>query len=111
MEVHRMTGAEPDPIARVFADFATALTFDRLPPHVVRQAKISVLDTLGVMVRGGTQASTRPVRDIVVEMAGREESTIVGSTTRVPAMNAALVNGTAAHSLELDDHISHRRSL
>jgi 2-methylcitrate dehydratase PrpD len=98
-------------IAEQLADFAAGLTLGDVPTAVVDQARLSLLDNLGVMVRGSVEPSTRPVRDVIVAMGGTRESTVAGTAHRVPAMNAALVNGTAAHSLELDDHISLTRSL
>jgi 2-methylcitrate dehydratase PrpD len=51
---------------------------------------------------------SRIVRELVVGEGGLAESTIYGGQ-RVPARNAALVNGVAAHGIELDD--THDESL
>jgi len=97
--------------AREFGKFVTEWDYERFPTDVVQQTKLSILDTIGVTVRGSVQASTAIVRDISVEMGGKDESTLLGTGEKVPSLSAAFVNGTSAHSLELDDHISHKRSL
>ena len=45
------THADKD-AAEVFAAFAAALRFDDLPPPVVAQTKLTVVDTIGVALAG-----------------------------------------------------------
>lgn len=84
------------------------LSFASLPRQTVERTKDLVLDHLGVSIYGTRLPWTQKVRDIVLRERGRAESTIYGSR-RVPARAAALVNGAAAHAIELDD--THDESL
>lgn len=97
-------------IAEQFADFVTSWEWDDFPDDVREQAKLSVLDTIGVTIRGSAQESTRIVRDLALANGSAQESTLVGTGEKVSVLDAAFVNGTSAHSLELDDHMSHKRS-
>jgi 2-methylcitrate dehydratase PrpD len=67
-----------------------------------------VLDHVGVALLGATQPWAAKVRALALADGGAAESTIYGFG-RVPARAAALVNGTAAHAVELDD--THDESL
>jgi 2-methylcitrate dehydratase PrpD len=55
------------------------------------------------MVGGSRDEWARRLHDLVATWGGREESSVVGYGTRVPAPNAALVNSTMAFALEYDD--------
>lgn len=78
--------------------------FDSIPADVVKVAKRDILDTLGVALAATTLApGCREVVDLVVEGAGKEESTILGFGGKAPSWMAAFANGTLAHSLGYDD--------
>jgi 2-methylcitrate dehydratase PrpD len=84
------------------------LDLDRVPAHAVERTKDLVLDHLGVSLYGTALPWTAMVRDLVLAESGEAQSTIYGSR-RVPMRAAALVNGAAAHAIELDD--THDESL
>jgi 2-methylcitrate dehydratase PrpD len=84
------------------AERYASLTFDELPSEVLERAKGFVLDTVGVAAGGVDLPSSTQLATWVVGLGGRAESSIIGGT-RVPASQAALVNATIAHGLELDD--------
>lgn len=80
--------------------------YENLPTEVVEATKKQVLDTLGVTVAGSTCNVTNEMSelvDLVKEWGGREESTIIAFGGKVPAPNAALVNGTLCGRLNFDD--------
>ena len=90
------------------AAFACGLDPTTLPPAIVEQAKDLVTDHLGVALRGYAEPWTRIVREqAIAERAAPVAVLYDGDATSV--RNAALVNGTAGHALELDD--THDRSL
>jgi len=62
-----------------------------------------VLDTTGNALAAVGEEPADIALDIVGDMGGNPEATIIGSGVRVPAANAALVNGTLAHALDFDD--------
>ena len=81
---------------------AWAASVDAVPPDVAAHIRRLLLDHLG----GVVAASAFPVPRLVAEYAAvahpGTEATAVGFGPR-SAEGAALVNGTAAHSLEVDD--------
>ena len=52
---------------------------------------------------GADDPSVAPVVRMATELSGPPQATLVGSSRRVDLVNAALVNGTAAHALDYDD--------
>ncbi len=78
------------------------LEYAELPTTVVDRTLDFVLDTLGVAIGGQFLESSSMIAELVADMGGKEESTVVGGG-RVPASLAALANATIAHGLELDD--------
>jgi 2-methylcitrate dehydratase PrpD len=89
-------------IAEQLADFATgpSLRDDAgLGAPMVPYA----LDTLAVILAGSAEPSSRPVVRTVIEAAGKAEAILIGHGQAASAWDAALVNGAAAHALELDD--------
>lgn len=91
------------------ATFAAGLRFDAIHAAVGERAKDLILDHLGISIYGTRLPWTQIVREHIVAEAGREEASIYGSQRRVPMRAAALVNGAAAHAIELDD--THDESL
>ena len=94
--------------AERYSDFAINLNFNEIPQEVVDYAKLLVLDSIGIMIASTNKEHGHIFPDVVLEMAGAEESTVIGQKKRVPAPNAALANGTLAHFLDFDD--SHLKS-
>jgi 2-methylcitrate dehydratase PrpD len=91
------------------ATFVAGLRLEALPAAVVERAKDLVLDHLGISIYGSQLPWTQMVREHIVGEAGREDASIYGCEQRVPIRAAALVNGAAAHAIELDD--THDESL
>jgi len=85
------------------ARFCSELKFKDLPSEIVQKTKELILDHIGVALGGSTLSSSRVLLDLVKMQGGKEESSILGSTIKVPSPNAAFVNGSSAHGPELDD--------
>ncbi len=84
------------------AGHVAATRFADLPPMAVHWAKVAILDTVGVTLAGAAE----PCAQIVGRVAGvgaGGECLIFGTDRRASALDAALVNGTAAHALDFDD--------
>ncbi|MQA94342.1 MAG: MmgE/PrpD family protein [Streptosporangiales bacterium] len=83
-----------------------ALSLADLPPGVRTAAKLCVLDVLGVAIAGSREPVTEVVRTALAAdgtSAGTGDAAILGRPESVRALDAALVNGTAAHALDFDD--------
>ena len=89
------------PFALELAKRITALRYDDLPPTAVYWAKVGILDTVGVTLAGNSDPSARIVNGVLAAAPG--PALVFGSDKRVGALDAALINGTAAHALDFDD--------
>ena len=82
-----------------------AIHYDGLPPEAVRWAKAAILDTVGVTLAGAGEPCAQIVERVLTSGpgTGAGECLIFGSDRRTAPLDAALVNGTAAHALDFDD--------
>jgi 2-methylcitrate dehydratase PrpD len=91
------------PLTRQLAAFCHNLRYDALPTAVIDRAKYFFLDYLGVAVRGSLSDSSQPLYRVTAHLAAPGFGTVLGRQEKIAFPYAALANGTAAHSLELDD--------
>ncbi len=91
-------------LSELIADRLLGLEFEQLPAAVVSTVKALILDHLGVAAFGSTTPWGKAVAETLRPFGGTQESSIYFSSHKVPALTAALVNGTFAHGFELDDH-------
>ena len=85
-------------------DFIEQSRWQELPADAIAIAKRCIIDGLGVMLAGSTQAAGLMVRDHVKDAGGRSEATVFGPAPfRAGAAQAALVNATSGHALDWDD--------
>jgi 2-methylcitrate dehydratase PrpD len=83
------------------------LDYDELPDAVVDRVKYLVLDFIGVAARGALSESSGPVQRFILNLDGdRKGAVVIGTHLKASPSYAALANGTAAHSLELDDVVN-----
>jgi 2-methylcitrate dehydratase PrpD len=83
------------------AQFCVDTRFEHLPPALVAQATRHILDTFGATLAGAGSDVAKQARQV---FEGESGSTPVwGTDLRVGAAQAAMLNGVAAHALELDD--------
>jgi 2-methylcitrate dehydratase PrpD len=88
-------------LALELAGRINSISFHELPQAAIHWAKVGILDTVGVTLAGAREDCTRIVEGIAGHGAG--PSLIFGSNRRTVPLEAALVNGTAAHALDYDD--------
>src|SRR5690348_12633017 len=86
-----------------FAAFSSALTYEDLPDEVIVMVKHLLLDILGTTLAATTLgAGCRELVEVVRELGGSPQSTILGTNYKVSPPNAALANGGLAHALNYD---------
>lgn len=88
-------------IALDIAESIVALRGTRLPAAALEASRVAFEDTLGCMLAGAAEPCTRIVGTVAAGSDG--PCTLVGSGRRVSPLDAALVNGTAAHALDYDN--------
>jgi len=90
-------------ITAKLTEFIVETHFENLPAEVVRLAKGSFLDTLGVALGGTVEEAPKVLTRFVKEMGGEPIASVVGQGYRTNAPQAALVNGTAGDIVGFSD--------
>jgi aconitate decarboxylase len=88
---------------RTLARFAARLRYDEIPARTVDHAKLCILDAVGCGLFGSTLEWTQLAVDTMRDIGGSGVARIWGTDAYASPDAAALVNGTAVHSFELDD--------
>ena len=91
-----------DEYSRVFAEYVVNLRYEDPSPEVIEKTKMHLLDTLGNILGAHEMPWSRMVINVVRQMKGKPQSTVVGDG-RYPMITAALANGTMAHGIDADD--------
>jgi 2-methylcitrate dehydratase PrpD len=92
-----------EPITRTLVFFSHALNSRDLTSEVVERSKYLLLDYLGVAIAGSLTESAQPIYRLLARSASPGPCTVIGTASQTSPESAALANGTAAHSVELDD--------
>jgi 2-methylcitrate dehydratase PrpD len=90
-------------ITQTLARFAANVTYEELPPEVVDWAKYFCLDFAGVTLNGSTTDSAKAVVQALESVGRSGPSAVIGTNKRVLPEYASMANGTAFHSIEMDD--------
>ncbi|MCY3823730.1 MAG: MmgE/PrpD family protein [Nitrospinae bacterium] len=100
--------------------FSRDLEFADIPPAVVHQTKLLILDFWGIALAACSMEIDKPLRVMVNAITGRIPSrqkvsyelgtcSAIAEKNRMPAPNAAFLNGALGHSLDFDD--THAKSI
>lgn len=90
------------PVMPKLAAFTSSLRYQDIPARPLEIAKTAIMDTLGVSLAGGKEESARVMGRLALEEHARQESTVYGQRFKSSALQAAMVNGTAAHAHDFD---------
>ncbi len=86
------------------SQFISSVRFNAIPPHVIKRAKLHLLDCLGVALAGTLQTNAINGRNGLQTMPNTQGTCRVwGSEYTLSPAYAALANGIAAHVLDFDD--------
>ncbi len=85
------------------ARFIAETTYPDLPEAVTGHVKRCILDWLGAALAGTSEPASQAIIQIVKDLGGNGESTVIGGSFRSSCVNAALANGVTGHAAELDD--------
>ena len=89
-------------LGRALAQWAARLRYEDLPPAAIEQVKRLLLDTLAVAWAGSGADGITPVLELARHQEGRPESGVWAFGGRMPAPQAAFVNGMMAAALDFD---------
>lgn len=90
-------------LTRALAEQALAVRYETLTDEGRAVARQCILDYLACTLPGAAEPLTAMMLAEMEEQGGKETATIVGHSARLPALSAALINGSAAHALDFDD--------
>ena len=90
-------------IAEGLARRIQSVTYDGLTPEAVHWAKVAVLDTVGCTLAGAHEECARIIGRVATTGTAGGDCLVFGTEQRVGPLDAALINGTAAHALDYDD--------
>lgn len=90
-------------LSRIIAEFAHGLTYDQLPEPVIHEVKRYLYDSIGCAFGGYHTKDVNILRDIMLEIAGAPQATLIGFGDRIPAVNATLVNSLMIRALDFND--------
>lgn len=88
---------------RAIAEFVAGLKYDAIPSEVTQRIKLLMLDAFGCGLYGARVEWSRILQRAVGKLDANKTCTVWGTTERLSAPNAALVNGTQVQGFELDD--------
>jgi len=102
--------------AEVLANYVVTAKYEDLPADVIAHAKKIVMDNISCGLGGRKTLEGDVLLDIVKEMGGKPQATIIGNATRVSCEQAAQVNRVITNILDYDDdclnpNIGHMSSL
>ncbi|MGH7853025.1 MAG: MmgE/PrpD family protein [Candidatus Binatia bacterium] len=108
--------ATPPPVTDRLAQFVTETTFSTIPEQTRANAKLHILDTLGVALAGVDQPAARIALDYCKQLGDSQEASIWGTRQKASVSTAAFANGLLAHALDFDDwdafiHVGHPTSM
>ena len=79
------------------------LTYSELPESVIHATKRCILDYLSAVIPGGVEAPALALQRALDDDLGHGKSTLIPSNIQATPRSAALINGVASHTLEVDD--------
>ncbi len=90
-------------LTRKLAEFISALRYEDLPPEVIMESKLCILDWFGVALSGSKEQLIDILLQVIMEQGGNPCASIIGKSDKLSLQQAALVNGVSSHALDFDD--------
>jgi 2-methylcitrate dehydratase PrpD len=88
-------------LTRSLGAFVSGLDLAAVPPEALPVVRTGFADTIGTLIAGSMEEAPALLLKTLATPPG--DATLYLTGPRVPAPEAALVNGTAAHALDFDD--------
>jgi 2-methylcitrate dehydratase PrpD len=90
-------------VTRILVKNIIKVAYETLSPAVIEMTKKLILDSLACALAGSSAVGMRELNELMNELGGKEESTVVAYGSQVPSPSAALVNGSMGRALDFDD--------
>ena len=98
-----LAATETTPISTRLARFATDVTPGDVPADVMAQAKLHMLDCLGIALAASGFEFAKRAATAIGGLGGPGAHPVIGFPMRLPLRDAVLLNGTLIHGLDYDD--------
>src|SRR5881398_1215605 len=95
--------AAKETITAKMARWAAALEFNHLSQDAVYQAKRFLLDSIGCALGGYQQHDVRIALEVLNEIAGRGDCTVIGTGKRMDPVSASLANALMIRCMDYND--------
>ena len=108
--------ATPPPVTDTLARFVTETEFSTISEPTRANAKLHILDTLGVALAGVSTPPAEIALDYCKRLGVSADASIWGTSAKASVSTAAFANGLLAHALDFDDwdafiHVGHPTSM
>jgi 2-methylcitrate dehydratase PrpD len=91
----------PESLTKSLGEFVSKLSLEAIPPAAFDVVHTGFADSVGTLIAGSIEAPPQILHKALAPASG--EASLYLSGPRVPAPEAAWINGTAAHALDYDD--------
>ncbi len=92
-----------NPHTRGVAEFIASLRYEDIPPEVLSRAKLLILDSLGCAIYAADLEWSQILLNRIAELDDTRTCTVWGTSHKLSAPHAALVNGSLVQGFEIDD--------
>jgi 2-methylcitrate dehydratase PrpD len=104
------------PVTDTLARFVTETDLQSISEQTRANAKLHILDTLGVALAGADQPAAHIALAYCQRLGASNEASIWGTRSKASVSTAAFANGLLAHALDFDDwdafiHVGHPSSM
>lgn len=90
-------------ISEKLSKYIYETNYEHLPQSIIKLGKMCFLDWLGCTIAASNSVTAHIFLDLIRELGGNKDATIIPYGDKTSVLNAALVNGALSHFLELDD--------
>lgn len=101
-----MTLQQKMTLERKIVEYICRTSYDDIPPKVLKVIKNQVLAIIGTTIAGASAEGCETLLNLSLCLGGKEESTILIHGGKVPAQQAAFVNGVMARALDFCDALA-----
>jgi aconitate decarboxylase len=92
-----------NPYTQGMAAFVSGLRYEQIPKEVIDRIKLLMLDSFGCAIYSVDLEWSRILMRTLQQLDSSKSCGVWGTSLRLSAPHAALVNGTLVHGFELDD--------
>ena len=92
-----------DYVSKFLTDYASSLTYEKLPEETINQVKRHTIDAFGCAFGGYNMTPPKVARALALEVTGKPGVTVLGTNHRTSAELGAFANGVMVRYLDFND--------